>query len=65
MNILLIIMRKDNFLFLVVGMTISVLGILTTSSCSKDVLFGIEDNPCIDSQRMHEIAESDFTINPK
>ena len=55
-------MRKEFFLSLV-GLTVCLTGIITVSSCSKDEFFGIEDVSCIDSQRMHEIAESDLYID--
>lgn len=55
-------MRKESNKSLAV-LTVCLLSVLTSSCCSKDEFFGIEDTPCIDKQVMYEIALSDLYID--
>ena len=54
-------MRK--VLRLIVGMTVCLLGVIATSSCSKDEFFGLEDSEVIDASTKYEIAMSQEYAN--
>lgn len=52
--------KRNKLLF---RLTVCVLSVLTTTSCSKDEFFKIEDTPCIDSQTIYEIATSELYVD--